>query len=193
MNFLAHLLLAGRDPHLLVGNFIADHVKGRKIDDYPERIQYGIRMHRAIDSFTDQNPIVRKSILRLRPVYSKYAGVIVDMYYDHFLALHWSQYSSESLLTFTTNSYAILQKHSEFLPARSLRTLTYMSADNWLMAYATMEGMQQAFNGMSRRTVFVSGMENAVTDLVRNYPSYREEFNEYFPELQQFVESSFEK
>ena len=192
MNYLAHLFLAGTDPEIILGNFIADHVKGSDILKYSENTRKGISMHRAIDTFTDQHPIVKESIARLRADFRKYAGVIVDMYYDHYLSAHWDDYSEQDIHYFTKTKYDILNTFHSILPARSARLLYYMEKQNWLLSYGSFDGMQQAFNGMSRRTTFESNMELAVVNLKAGYPEFRHEFRQFFPELQSFVISNFE-
>jgi acyl carrier protein phosphodiesterase len=192
MNYLAHLFLAGSDPEMILGNFIADHVKGSEILKYSEKIRTGILMHRAIDTFTDQHPIVKQSIVRLRADFRKYAGVIVDMYYDHYLSAHWDDYSVQDLLGFTKTRYDILNKFQSILPERSARLLFFMEKQNWLLSYGSFDGMQQAFYGMSRRTTFESNMELAVDNLKAGYPEFHQEFREFFPDLQSFVQNNFE-
>lgn len=191
MNYLAHLFLAGNEPEIILGNFIADHVKGSDVLKYSEKVQSGIMMHRAIDTYTDQHDIVRQSIARLRTDFRKYAGVVVDMYYDHFLSLHWPEYSATDIHTFTATRYEILNGFSEILPARSSRLLFFMEKQNWLLSYASFDGMQQAFNGMSRRTTFVSNMEQAVENLKADYDAFESEFRQFFPELQEFVNNNY--
>jgi len=191
MNYLAHLFLAGEHQETVVGNFIADHVKGDSIGQFNNAVREGILMHRAVDTFTDSHPVVKRSILRLRPVYRKYAGVIVDMYYDHFLAAGWEEYSSVSLEEFTRSRYDLLLSYAGVIPARSQRILQHMSEHNWLLSYRSLDGLHQALTGMSRRTTFVSRMEHAVLDLKDCYDCYREEFRIFFPELCGFVESTF--
>jgi acyl carrier protein phosphodiesterase len=192
LNYLAHLFLAGTDPEMILGNFIADHVKGSDVLKYPENVQKGISMHRAIDSFTDQHPVVKQSIMKLRTDFRKYAGVIVDMYYDHYLSANWNEYSHIDLQTFTELKYDILNTFHAILPARSARLLFYMEKQNWLLSYGSLEGMQQAFNGMSRRTTFESNMEYAVVNLKAGYPEFGQEFRQFFPELQSYVHHNFE-
>ena len=192
MNYLAHLFLAGTDPEMILGNFIADHVKGSDTLKYSENVRKGISMHRAIDTFTDQHPVVRQSIARLRADFRKYAGVIVDMYYDHFLSAQWDEYSDTDLPEFTRIRYDILNTFQSILPARSARLLFYMEKQNWLLSYGSFAGMQQAFNGMSRRTTFESNMEFAVVNLKAGYPEFNQEFRQFFPELQSYVKNNFE-
>jgi acyl carrier protein phosphodiesterase len=191
LNYLAHLFLAGSDPELILGNFIADHVKGSDVLKYSANIRQGIAMHRAIDTFTDKHPVVKQSINRLRDDFHKYAGVIVDMYYDHYLSAHWSEYSDTDLLSFTEVRYTILNKFHDIIPSRSARLLFYMEKQNWLLSYGTFDGMQQAFNGMSRRTTFESKMELAVVNLRASYSEFENEFRQFFPELQEYVNTNF--
>ncbi|MEI6061849.1 MAG: ACP phosphodiesterase [Bacteroidota bacterium] len=192
MNYLAHLFLAGTDPEMILGNFIADHVKGSDILKYSPNIRNGIAMHRSIDTYTDQHPVVKSSIARLRTDFRKYAGVIVDMYYDHYLSAHWNEFSAIDIHTFTKTRYDILNTFEPILPLRSARLLYFMEKQNWLLSYASFEGMQQAFNGMSRRTTFESNMELAVINLKAGYTEFRHEFNQFFPDLQQFVNDNFD-
>lgn len=191
MNYLAHLYLAEENTELIIGNFIADHIKGNGIYQYNEAIRTGILMHRAIDEFTDRHPLVRKSVERLRPSYRKYSAVIVDMFYDHFLASNWDEWSNVSLLAFTTSRYEILFHHFNLLPARAQRILPHMARHNWLMEYARFEGLEHALTGMSNRTTFISRMEHAVHDLKNGYDNYHEEFREFFPELRNFVKTEY--
>lgn len=191
MNYLAHLYLSGEREEVIIGNFIADHVKGNGIEVYNETIRQGIRMHRAVDHYTDSHPIVRQSIARLRPVYRKYSGVIVDMYYDHFLAADWKEYSSVSLQAFTTSRYRILLENMAVLPPRSQRIIPHMARYNWLKSYGSLAGLQQALSGMSGRTSFLSRMEHAIGDLRDGYDIYRNEFRLFFPELCRYAELEF--
>ena len=159
MNFLAHLYLAGNDKEVILGNFIADAVKGKAIDTYSPMVQEGIRMHREIDRYTDNHPVFKQSRDRLRPNYSLYSGVIVDIYYDHFLARYWNEYSSEDLRTFVADAYELLIRKFKLLPARSKYLLPFMISQNWLVGYSNFYSLQRVFRGMSRRARFESKME----------------------------------
>lgn len=189
MNFLAHLYLAGNDDDSIIGNFIADHVKGSLIDTYPDKIKQGIRFHRSVDEFTDNNQIVRYTILNLRPHFHKYAGVVLDMYYDHFLGVNWKEYSDETLEVFTNRMYSVLMKSYDKLPARSQYILPYMRAENWLLHYREFDGLHSALSGISQRTKFASNLTQAVSHLKSNYQFYSNSFNEFFPELLDFSHS----
>lgn len=183
MNFLAHLYLSGDDEELIIGNFIADHVKGKAIDTFSEGIRAGILLHREIDAFTDAHPIFLQSRARLAPTYRKYAGVITDMFYDHFLSANWDAYCSEDLDMFTRRMYGIIMKRFMILPAKTKYILPFMAKDNWLKAYGKFEGLEKALKGMDRRTPFESGMGNAVGDLKSDYGLYRDEFRMFFPDI----------
>ena len=183
MNFLAHLYLSGDNEEVITGNFIADHVKGDSVMKYSAGIQSGIRLHREIDAFTDSHPVFLKTRERLNGNYRKYAGVVADMFYDHFLSADWKSYSNESLEGFTDRMHSIIIKRFPILPDKSQRFIAYMKKFNWLTGYGTFEGLGRALNGMAIRTPFKSGMENAVQDLKAHYHLYREEFQLFFPEI----------
>jgi len=189
MNFLAHSYLSGSDPQVLVGNFIGDFVKGRQYLDYPKSIREGILLHREIDTFTDTHEIPRESKNKLKAKYRHYSGVIVDMFYDHFLATHWLEYHDEDLLKYTENVYAQLYDLQQHLPSRVLNMLEYMVPSNWMYHYKDIEGIDKALTGMSRRTKFESHMDEAVDDLKRHYKEFDSEFCHFFPEAKKFAEN----
>ncbi|HHN48277.1 MAG TPA: DUF479 domain-containing protein [Bacteroidales bacterium] len=193
MNFLAHAYLSGSDESIIVGNFIADHVKGKAVERYSEKIMTGIRLHRRIDAFTDMHPVFRKSTARLKESYGRYSGVIVDMFYDHILARNWSDYSEMPIRQFTSGIYKVVFKHFLILPPKTRRILPFMAADDWLAGYAYLEGLNLALNGMSRRTNFKSGMEHAVEALKKDYGLFETDFKEFFEELRQDTMLFFEK
>lgn len=188
MNFLAHLSLSGDNPRVMVGNFIGDFVKGRKpLEAFDADIVRGVALHRAIDSFTDTHPVVLQSKRRLQAEYRHYAGVIVDMFYDHYLARNWNQYYEVPLADFARNCYATLEEHHAILPERVREMLPYMKRGNWLVHYSELDGINQALTGMSRRTRYASGMEHAVAALQEHYAAFGAEFATFFPELQAFA------
>jgi len=183
MNYLAHLYLSFGHEEIMVGNYIADSVKGRQIERFSEKIQKGIRLHRNIDEFTDNHPIVENSKARIRDRYRKYSGVIIDMFYDHYLAAGWKNYSNDELIDFTRQSYKTLLRHYVTMPARMKRILPFMAAGNWLASYAEVDNIGLALRGMSRRTKFDSGMENGGEELKLHYHEFKNDFSEFFPEL----------
>ena len=193
MNFLAHLFLSGPVDSpayagVLLGNFIADSVPGKQLEKYAPAVQAGIRLHRAIDTFTDQHAVVRRSTHRLRAAgYGKYAGVISDMFLDHFLARNFTDFSPENLTDFTKRIYTLLNACHAEMPARVQHFLPYLTEQNWLLHYAGFDGLARALNGLSRRALPGSGMETAVLELQADYAAYEADFREFFPQLQQHV------
>ncbi len=186
MNYLAHIYLSGDNENLKIGNFIADSVKGKQFISFPEEIQKGIILHRAIDNFTDTHKIVKKSVHRLFPVYSHYSTVIVDILYDHFLAANWKDYSDIPLEVYAQNFYALLHENYDDLPARVQRFLPYMEEDNWLVSYASIDGIGKILYQMDHRTKNKSGMKNAVHELKLYYKEFEQEFKLFFSELEKF-------
>jgi acyl carrier protein phosphodiesterase len=183
MNFLAHLYLSGNDEMVMVGNFIADHVKGQTWQSYPDGIKKGIQLHRYIDEFTDHHPEVEKSKSLLRPDFNKYTPVICDIYYDHFLAASWSQYSTVDIEEYSKRIYELLHRYESYLPERTKAMMVYMERDNWLKNYATLQGLDRALKGMSRRAKFENNMHKAADFLEMNYSAFKKHFNAFFPEL----------
>ncbi|MDN5205069.1 ACP phosphodiesterase [Fulvivirgaceae bacterium BMA10] len=183
MNFLAHIYLSGKSPKVMIGNFIGDFVKGKNYQKYDPEVQMGILLHRQIDWFTDKHEIVDKSKSRLWEKYRHYAGVIVDMFYDHFLAKNWSSYSDVPLDLFVQTTYSTIETYESILPPKARYMFPYMVKNNWLTNYAFVDGIDQALTGMSRRTSFRSNMEKAVEDLKTHYKAFHEEFVEFFPQL----------
>jgi len=189
MNFLAHLLLAGPPSapeyaDWLLGQFIADSVPGRQFERYPPAVQAGIRAHRAIDTFTDQHPVVRRATARLRAAgYGKYAGVVADVFFDHFLARDFAGFSPEPLASFTQRVYAQLASRESEFPAAVQRFFSYLVQHDWLGSYAAIEGIAQALTGLSRRASPGSHMETAGAELRRQYAAYEADFQEFFPQL----------
>ena len=187
MNFLAHVYLSGSDEELLVGNFIADFVKGRRKDDYPDGIRKGIELHRRIDDFTDHHPVPGASRRRLQPAQGKYAGVVVDLFYDHFLARHFPDYSTEPLEIYSMRVYRIIRAHDAWLPEGVRAFLPYMIERNWLLNYASVQGIGRTLGGLSRRVAYENRMHLAVDDLRAGYADYEAEFRSFFPILTAFV------
>ncbi|MCB0807390.1 MAG: DUF479 domain-containing protein [Bacteroidales bacterium] len=186
MNYLGHLYLSGENEEIITGNFIADHVKGRMIDRFGFGIRKGILLHREIDAFTDSHPAFLQSKERLAVKYHKYAGVITDMFYDHFLSKYWDEYCAEDLDSFASRMYAIVTKRFDEIPGTAKRLLTFMARDNWLKSYGKPEGLARALGGMARRTTFDSKMDEAVQDLLKDYDFYHAEFADFMPAITAF-------
>ena len=187
MNFLAHIYLSGNDDLLTIGNFSADSIVGNKYKHLPQRIQDGIILHRQIDTFTDTHEIVRQSKRRLYEKYSHYSSVIVDILYDLFLAKNWSNYSDVPLDKYVDTFYDTLADNFKVLPVGIKKMYPYMVADNWLLSYASIEGITKVLEGMNRRTKNRSKMNLAVVELQEFYEEFEGEFTLFFEELREFT------
>lgn len=188
MNFLAHAYLSGEHRKILVGNFTGDFIKGKQaLARYEPDIIRGVELHRAIDEFTDAHPVVHQSKDRLRAGYRHYAGVIVDVFYDHFLAAEWPTYHAATLEKFASGIYRTLEDFSSVLPTTFKRMLPYMINGNWLVNYREIQGIHRSLSGMASRTPYESRMEFASRDLEKHYDAFRDEFTSFFPELKTFA------
>jgi acyl carrier protein phosphodiesterase len=183
MNFLAHIYLSGDNDLIKIGNFMADGIRGKHFETYPLEIQKGIILHRFIDTYTDAHLVFRKSTKRLHEKYHHYAGVIVDVFYDHFLAKNWSNYSDESLIDFTDNFYQSLRDNYDFLSERTKGMLPYMIEYNWLVSYQTVDGIHRILTQMDGRTKNESKMRLASNELKEYYTDFEQEFNAFFEDL----------
>jgi acyl carrier protein phosphodiesterase len=183
MNFLGHLFLSGERPLVVVGNFMADAVKGRDLSRFPEEVAAGIRLHRAIDSFTDTHPLFVTGRQRARIHAGRYAGVVMDLFYDHLLAVHWERWHPEQLAAFAQRMYALLHTHRDLLPERTRHMLPHMVHGDWLTSYATLSGLGGALAGMSRRAQEGGVMLGAERILAENLERYTLEFEEFLPQI----------
>lgn len=190
MNYLAHLYLSGDNEHIMLGNFIADHIKGNKIQRYSVDVKKGIELHRKIDFYTDHNVHFMQTRDRLHTNYHKYAGVIADILYDHFLASNWNQYSNQNLSDYVSYSYGILMRNYTILPSTTKKLLPFFIMQNWLVNYKSFDGLQRVFELMSRRAKFKSNMKNVVEEFKVDYELYKEEFLLFFPQIQEHVKNS---
>ncbi len=183
MNFLAHIYLSQDNDLIKIGNFMADGIRGKQFENFNVEIQKGILLHRAIDTFTDAHPIFRKSTKKLHENYHHYAGVIVDVFYDHFLAKNWASYSNENLDLFVKRFYNSLQDNYQMLTPRTQNLMPTMLTENWLVSYQTVEGIKYILSQMDRRTKNESKMRFATQELIIHYSEFESEFTEFFEEL----------
>jgi len=191
MNYLAHIYLSGDSDEILLGNFIADYVKGNKYLDYPELIAYGIRLHRSIDLFTDQHDLVKQSINILKPGYGRYSGIVTDVFFDHFLAANWNRYSDYTLRQFSKHAHAVFLSNFMLLPLRVKQFLPFLIQHKRLESYAQRDSMFQVLEIMSRRTSLPANSEWAMQILHQEYDQFEALFRSFFVELIDYVETDF--
>ena len=188
MNFLAHLLLAENDGEARVGQVLADFVDAKSIGTFTEGIQSGIRAHQRIDAFSDRHPAYATARRRLRPPYRRYGGVLLDVYFDHFLACAWERHGNGTRLPdFAETCYRTLQSYRH-LPAERFRiAIDAMRRDNWLVGYASMEGVDMALKGIARRCTHEHPLDSGASVLVANYAAFRADFAVFFPQLREYA------
>ncbi len=192
MNFLAHLYLSGESEKIMLGNFMADYVKGRKHENYKSEIQKGILLHRSIDFYTDTHPIVSQSGKYFREVYRKYAGVITDLIYDHFLAKNWDMYHEQALPKFVSHCHEVLVKNYLVLPKRVKMFLPFLIQSRRLETYAEIEGLRTALNIMVRHTSLPDKTDSAIDILLENYEALETEFHTFMKDIIAYIEKEKE-
>ena len=191
MNFLAHIYLSGKDELIQLGNFSGDYVKGTNFASYPEKVITGLKMHRTIDNLTDSHSAFLASKKRLVPVYGRYAGVVVDIFYDHILASTWDRYCDIPLTPYTRTFYYNMVRNFHHLPNDVKYFLPFIIQSGRLASYATTEGIGEALNIMSRRTSLPNRTDAAIELLTKEYTEFRSEFEILFPFLIESVEAAY--
>ena len=182
MNFLGHLYFSGNDTELMVANLYGDYFKGNKFEGLPQKIQEGIKLHRAIDSFIDTNTGVKELFHHLYPHLPKIAGIAVDLYFDHLLAKNWKQFHSQDLNDFVNAFYQQTNHLVYDYSPHFLMMLDYMKKGNWLFNYRSLEGLDSAARGLSRRISFPNELFKAKQVFVENEPLITKHFNSYMQE-----------
>jgi acyl carrier protein phosphodiesterase len=193
MNYLAHAYLSFDDDEILVGNLISDFVKGKNKFNYPERIQKGIVLHRAIDTFTDDHQATKLAKNVFRPRYRLYSGAFVDVVYDHFLAIDGNEFTEESLEVFSEKVYHTIDKYQQYLPERFARMFPYMKLQNWLFNYRTLTGTQLSFGGVVRRARYLDESKTAAILFEENYIALQACYRSFFPDMKSFAYRMFEE
>jgi acyl carrier protein phosphodiesterase len=184
VNWLAHLRLAPEDPLLRIGNLCGDFVAGVDLTRLPPELQRGIWQHRAIDRFVDAHPVMRRSRQRLGPGLRRFAGVMVDVFYDHFLARDWAALGDGGPLpAFAAATYALLERHAAVLPDRLREALPAMRAENWLASYARLDGIDLALARMATRLRRPSPLGHGGEALRAAYAPLGSDFAELWPDL----------
>lgn len=188
MNYLFHLYLSGEDPEILTGNFMGDFVKGRVGDSYPARMRSGIMLHRNIDSYAEGHPVFNRSRLRLDREFGLYRGILVDLYYDHFLAVSWSQWRPEPLHRFLERTRRVVEGNRLYLPER-LQGLLPVIFEDMIPSYLTTDGVAGALQRMSRRVTRANPLAGGGKELVLNYHALRSDFLDFLPEVSAYAAS----
>lgn len=192
MNYLAHALLAASPAELRLGGLIGDFVKG-PLDaaahaGLPAAVRAGVALHRRIDSFADAHPAFRRSRARVGALRRRYAGVMVDVFYDHLLAVHWARFCEQPLSAFAADCYAVLEGHHPVLPERLQQIRARMRDEDWLTGYRQMINVHRALDGMSRhRIARANPLAGAAHELEAGFAGFETDFLAFFPAAMHFA------
>ncbi len=185
MNYLAHLHLGGQRPGQLLGSLYGDFVKGRLQGQFDPEIEAAIQLHRSIDMFTDRHPLVDVSLSRFSLTRRRYAGIVLDVFFDHCLARDWTLYADRPLEDFTSDVYRVLAAEPQ-LPGRLAQIAPHMAANDWLGSYRDFAVLEQVLRGISRRLTRPEELAGAMRELEQLYEPLSEDFRLFYPQLQVF-------
>jgi acyl carrier protein phosphodiesterase len=186
MNYLAHLHLGGQRPGQLLGSLYGDFVKGRLQGQFDPEIEAAIQLHRSIDMFTDRHPLVDVSLSRFSLTRRRYAGIVLDVFFDHCLARDWTLYADRPLEDFTSHVYRVLAAEPQ-LPGRLAQIAPHMAANDWLGSYRDFAVLEQVLRGISRRLTQPEELAGAMRELEKLYEPLSEDFRLFYPQLQVFA------
>ncbi len=191
MNYLAHILLAQHSEEAMLGALLGDFVKANMVGQYPPEVEAEIMMHRKVDVYTDSHPIVKDAVQTFGDGRRRYAGIVLDVFYDHLLAKNWSRYSAVPLDVFVQRFYTALGRHENILPVKLVEAMPRMIAQDWLGSYRDFSGVEVAVNRTSQR-LSRNGhlLREGLLDLQANYSALEDGFHLFFPELMQFVKQA---
>ncbi|MCB1021379.1 MAG: DUF479 domain-containing protein [Bryobacterales bacterium] len=189
MNFLAHVHLSRHDEELMVGQMLGDFLERGWRENLPPRVVEGVNLHHKVDRFTDTHAVFARSRKRLGDELRLYSGVLVDIFYDHFLAQSWARYHpAQPLPAFSAEVYATLERHSGSLTGRFLRVFPSMRAHDWLSGYVRLEAIDRVLLGVSRRLSRPNPIPAGGLALRAHYAALEEDFHEFFPQLEAYVD-----
>ncbi len=184
MNYLAHLRLAAPTDESRLGNLLGDFARGLDLESLPPAVKDGVRMHREIDRFTDAHPAFRRARAILAPRYSRYSGVLVDVFFDHHLSRQWDRFGAVlPLADFTASVYAMLERWDAYLPPRLRVVAPRMAAEDWLARYGEFEAIDRTLLGLSRRLSRENPLAEAGAELRRHHDRLRVLFERFFPDV----------
>lgn len=185
MNYLAHLHLGGQRPEQLLGSLYGDFVKGRLQGQFSPQLEAAIQLHRRIDRFTDSHALVDQALSRFVSTRRRYAGIVLDVFFDHCLARDWTHYADRSLDSFTGDVYRLLVEEPR-LPGRLAAIAPHMVAHDWLGSYREFAVLEQVFKGIARRLSRPEELAGAMSELRQLYEPLSEDFRQFYPQLQVF-------
>ena len=183
MNYLAHLFLAQPNPDSHTGNLLGDFCRGVDISVYSEPVLAGLTNHRLVDKFTDTHPLVKQAKQQFSPEYRRFAGIALDVLFDHFLILHWEQYSQTKFDQFCHQAYRRLEQRLPIMPPQMQNVVGSMIEHQWLAHYQKLDGVAGALDSIAKRIRFTNAFTGSIVDIENNYTELEQCFRLFFPEL----------
>ncbi len=192
MNYLVHLYLSDSDDHVRLGNLMGDFVKGRLEGlPYPPGIVRGLRQHRLVDAYSAHSPTVRRSKARIDPRFGYFRGVLIDVFYDHFLARNWPRHANGTLEAFAAATYRLLEEHHDLLPEKLRQVAGRMIAHDWLVSYREVEVMERALFRIGQRLRRRNPLAEGYGELLKNYDGLEEDCAAFLAEATEYLEKCF--
>jgi acyl carrier protein phosphodiesterase len=183
MNYLAHAYLSFGHPDILAGNMISDYVKGKTKYSYSKGVQEGISLHREIDRFTDVHLTIKSIKEIFRPAYRLYSGAIIDVLFDHFLAIDENEFKKDRLNDFAQKTYNSLNRYYDIFPEKFKVLFPYMKNQNWLYNYSFRHGIEKSLGGLVRRSKYMEESETAYRLFDENYILIENAYKDFFPDV----------
>ncbi len=188
MNHFAHLVLSQPTLESTVGNLLGDFARGLDQHSLPRAVLAGLQNHRAVDRFTDSHPRVqamKRSFSRER---RRFAGIALDIYFDHLLINHWQQFEQRHLDSLIGDFYQRLSAGRGLMPHDNMRQVTSRMIEyDWFGSYRDIDAVAESLDRVAGRIRFANRFDNAIEDLLRNQEMIRDGFIEFYPELQRHV------
>ena len=187
MNYLAHLYFAGSNSDSRIGNLLGDFCRGVDVSLLSETAKAGLDQHRAIDRFTDQHAEIRLAKQLFSPERRRFAGVALDLVFDHYLVKHWSLFSAVPFEHYKSQLYQQLWQDRPLMPAAMANTITYLVQQDWFGSYAELVNIGEALDRIAKRLRFNNNFAGSIADLNLNEVAFEQLFLQFFPQLQLFV------
>jgi acyl carrier protein phosphodiesterase len=188
LNHLAHFKVAHPDPDLLVGGFLGDFIKGRLKGEYPERVEAGIRLHRAVDAFADKHPVARQSSARFSKPFRRYGPILVDIIYDYALARAWDRYHDQDIRRFGDEVFDALERSAPLLPDPARQVAGRMNQTRSIEHYDEETFVERSFASIARRLKRDNPVDRAFGEFLEHRDELCEDFSQFFPDLVSFCE-----
>ncbi|ALS97616.1 ACP phosphodiesterase [Lacimicrobium alkaliphilum] len=188
MNYLAHLFLARPNPPSRMGNLLGDFCKGVDLSCYPQPVLEGLENHRLVDRFTDSHPLVKRAKRRFSPERRRFAGIAMDVLFDHFLLRHWQNYSDLEPQRFFQLTYSHLDQALPDMPPRMQKVVASMLEHNWLLQYQTLDGVGYALDRIAGRIRFANRFWGSIEEIEAHYAEFEQCFEHFFPALIEHID-----